>query len=220
MKKYYLPILSIAVFALGASPAFAQDASIDATVETRTVQTETRMKANADLRAEAEARRAEAETRRAEADARREAKRVEAEARRASSTAKRVEFQQGIAKRKVENTARVILATIERLEKIIVRIESRIDKVEARGGVTTETEAFVAAARANLSEARVTVEAFANIDLSGDQARENFERIRAAAREAREDVRTAHQNLMMAVRTLGSVEGNAGANASTTTTVQ
>lgn len=154
------------------------------------------------------------ETRRAEMDAKRETRRVEAEAKRAERQAKRVEFQQDIAKRKVEHTARVILATIERLEKIIVRIESRIAKVQARGGVTTESEGFVAAARVNLSEARVAVNAFISIDLSSEKARDNFERIRVAAKEVREMIRSAHQNLMRAVRSLGSVRTNVEADSS------
>lgn len=153
-----------------------------------------------------EAMRLELEAKRADMDARREAMRVEAEAKRAEMQARRTEFQREIAMRKAENTARVISATIERLEKIITRIESRIDKVRARGGVTLEAEGYVAAARNNLSDARVSVNAFASIDLSGETAQDNFERVRAIAAEAREHIRAAHQNLMLAVRTLGSVE--------------
>ncbi|MDZ4205917.1 MAG: hypothetical protein U1C12_01760 [Patescibacteria group bacterium] len=243
-KQYVYAFLFLAPVFGVVSLVSAEDASLDTSIDTRTVQVETRTRVKTDLRAayeaqrirleaqrekmrvEAEARRATAtargdeaqakretmrvefEAKRAELDAKRESKRVEAESRRASSTAKRVEFQQNIAKRKVEHTAKVILATIERLEKIIVRIESRIIKVKARGGVTSESEGFVAAAKVNLSDARIAVNAFASIDLSSDKAAENFERIRTAAAEAREHIRAAHQNLMMAIRSLGSIEIN------------
>src|SRR5688572_2428229 len=53
--------------------------------------------------------------------------RVQVEVRRASTTERRVELQRGLAKRKALHTSRVMAATIERLEKILARIESRIE---------------------------------------------------------------------------------------------
>ena len=202
MTKQYLSALLFLALVFGVfSSVSAQEASINASVDTRAIQVQAQI-------------RAEIEARRVQADERRETLRVEAESRRASSTARRIEFQQDIAKRQVENTARVILATIGRLENIIVRLESRIAKIKARGGLTSESEGFVAAARANLSDARLAVDAFVSIDLSSERALENFQRIRAAAAEAREHIRAAHRNLMMAVRSLGSVEMNLEADIS------
>ena len=201
-KQYLSTLLLFLALVFGVfSSVSAQEASINASVDTRAVQVQAQM-------------RAEVEARRAQADERREAARIEAEAKRAQTQAKRVEFQQVVAKRQVENTARVILATIERLENIIVRLESRIAKVKARGGVTSESEGFVAAARANLSDAGLAVDAFVSIDLSSERALENFQRIRAAAAETREHIRAAHRNLMMAARSLGSVEMNLEADVS------
>ena len=202
MAKQYLSTLLFLALVFGVSSSvYAQEASINASVDTRAVQVQAQM-------------RAEIEARRAQADERREAARIEAEARRAEAQSKRVEFQQAVAKRQVENTARVILATIERLENIIVRLESRMAKIKAQGGVTSESETFVAAARANLSDARLAVDAFVSIDLSSERALENFQRIRAAAAETREHIRAAHRNLMMAARSLGSVEMNLEADVS------
>lgn len=181
----------------------AQRESIRAGAEARKAAAEAR---GDEAHARREAVRIELDARRAEADARRETARVEAESRRAEAQVRRVEFQQAIAKRQVEHVARVILATIGRLEKIIDRIESRIAKIQARGGATAEAEAFVAAALGNLAEARASVDAFVSIDLSSEIAQDNFERVRAAAAEAREHIRAAHQNLMMAVRSLRAVE--------------
>ena len=202
MTKQYLSALLFLALVFGVfSSVSAQEASLNVSLDTRAIQVQAQM-------------RAEIEARRVQADERRETLRVEAESRRASSTARRIEFQQDIAKRQVENTARVILATIGRLENIIVRLESRIAKIKARGGLTSESEGFVAAARANLSDARLAVDAFVSIDLSSERALENFQRIRAAAAEAREHIRAAHRNLMMAVRSLGSVEMNLEADIS------
>ena len=230
MKKYYLPVFILSVLVLGAfSSVFAEEAGTQTRVNTdlrsiRETQKTTLEAQREKMKVEFEARKKEAEakgdevqvkreekkleieTKRSEMDAKREAKKAEAEIKRAEMQAKRVEFQQNVAKRKVEKTAKVILATIERLEKIIVRIESRIAKVKARDGNTTESERFVAAARLNLSDARIAVDAFAGIDLSGEKAADNFERIRVAAAGAREHIRAAHENLMLTVRSLGSVE--------------
>jgi len=159
-----------------------------------------------EIEARREAIKLELAERRAEADAKREALRAEYEARRASSTERRIEWQQDIAQRKTSFVTRVMLATIERLEKIALRIESRIAKIKDGGGDTEESERYVAAAKTNLADAKVVVESFANIDLSSDRAQENFERIRTAAAEARELIRAAHQNLMLAVRNLRSIE--------------
>lgn len=133
---------------------------------------------------------------------------AEAQIRMASSTEKRVEIQQDIAKRKAEHSAKVMAATIERLENIIARIESRIEKVKAAGGNTAESERFVAEAKANLSEAKVSLEAFASVDLSADKARENFSRVRAVAAEVKIHLRAAHTSMMNAVRVLKSVNVN------------
>src|SRR3989344_482514 len=202
MTKQYLSALLFLALVFGVfSSVSAQEASLNVSLDTRAIQVQAQM-------------RAEIEARRVQADERREPLRVEAESRRASSTARRIEFQQDIAKRQVENTARVILATIGRLENIIVRLESRIAKIKARGGLTSESEGFVAAARVNLSDARLAVDAFVSIDLSSERALENFQRIRATAAETREHIRAAHRNLMMAVRSLGSVEMNLEADIS------
>lgn len=200
MKKQYLSALLFLALVFGVfSSVSAQDAYINTSVDTNTSVNTRAIQVQAQVRAEMEARRAQADTKR-------EAARVLAETKRAEMRAKRAEFQQDIAKRKVEHTAKVILATIEHLEKIIVRLESRIAKVKAMGGVTTESEGFVASAKVNLSNAKTSVGAFASLDLSGEKARDNFERIRVAAAEAREHIRAAHRNLMMAVRLLGSIE--------------
>lgn len=161
---------------------------------------------SSNVRARVEARKTEIEVRRASTTERRLDRREEIrsniEQRRASSTERRVEFQQDLAKRRVKNVTKVLLATIERLEKIIVRIESRIEKINERGTDSTEAQSFVTLAKGNLADARLAVESFAGLDLSSTKAADNFETIRAAAAEARDSIRLAHQNLTKAARAL------------------
>jgi chromosome segregation ATPase len=157
---------------------------------------------------------------RAEVKARIDARLASSTLRRASSTARRVELQQSIAKRQADHAGKKLLATIERLEKLADRIESRIEKVEALGGNASTSERFLAEARAHLSEARVALEAFSSVDLSGTRLAENFERVRAAALEVKEHLRLAHRNLVNAILSLkpGRTTNNAASDRATTTT--
>jgi hypothetical protein len=141
------------------------------------------------------------------------------EERKASSTAKRIELQQGIAKRRAEQTSKVLLATIERLDKLTARLESRIAKVEAAGGNASTSKAYVAEAKTHLSAARVSLEAFSSIDLSGLKANENFERVKAAAKAVKEHIKAAHRSLVNATLSLKpgrSMERSTSTNATST----
>ena len=127
---------------------------------------------------------------------------VRIEERKASTTARRTEIQQNVAKRLADNASKTLSATIERLEKILSRVESRIAKVKAEGGVTTEAEGFVAEAKVHLSQAQQGIEVFASLNLTADKAQANFETIRAAAATVKEELKAAHENLMKAARAL------------------
>jgi len=134
-----------------------------------------------------------------------EERRASSTERKASSTERRIEFQQGIAKRKADHTARVLTATVERLGKIATRLESRIAKVDAAGGTTTDAKIFVAEARNHLALATSSIALFASLDLIGDKAQENFEKVRTLAKEIKGHIREAHRSLKNAVRVLKGV---------------
>ena len=160
---------------------------------------------------------AELDARKASSTQLREAAKLQFEARRASSTERRVEMQQGLAKRKAEHVGKVLMATVERLEKILARIETRIAKIEANGGSVTDSKEAVADAKLHLAQAKVSLEAFSSIDLTGDKANENFGRIRAAAAEVKAHLKEAHLSMMLAVRSLKSGEGNGRATSTRAT---
>lgn len=192
-KRLVVTGLILAVVFPALASAQSAGASLNATV--------TPAKTRADVRANIDLRRASATE---EREARRANVKQNIDDRKATATARRIEVQQNIAKRQVEHVRRVMLATIERLETIIERIESRIAKHEAEGKSVGESKEFVAAAKANLLDAKVKVEAFSSVDLSSDKAQDNFQRIRAAAGEARDLIKEARQNLMNAIRSLVS----------------
>lgn len=146
--------------------------------------------------------RAKAEERRAEIEQKAEERRAQVEEKRAEMTQKRAEFQKEIAKKRLENTSRVTLATIERLENIADRIQSRIEKVTEAGNDTTEPVAYLNAARADLEAAKASVADFENLDLTSEDAQANFELIKVSAKEAKDHIRSAHENLKNAVKLL------------------
>ncbi|MDO8565043.1 MAG: hypothetical protein Q7R67_00220 [bacterium] len=223
-QKFITATLALALVAL-ATPAFALDTDYrDKNLGGRPVPVPAE-RVGVDVKARVEERKIEAENRKASSterrveikaniETRKEEMKENREVRQASSTAKRVEMQRGLAKKKAEHTARLLMATVERLEKILTRIESRIEKVKAEGKNTAEAEGFVAEAKVHLSAAKTSIALFASVDLSGDKAQENFERVRNIAAEVKGHIREAHTSLMKALRSLGAlgktrVEANA-----------
>jgi hypothetical protein len=138
--------------------------------------------------------------------------------RKASSTERRIEMQQDLAKRKAAYVYKLITATINRLHQIITRLESRIDKVWQNGGNVSASQSFVALAKTDLANASSSVKLLLTLDLSGDKAQENFEKVREAAKIAKDHIRKAHDNLKKAIRALIGQTGQK--NATTTTNVQ
>ncbi len=132
----------------------------------------------------------------------------------ASSTERRAEIQTSIAKRRAANASRVMTATVERLERIIIRIESRIAKVKAAGVDVSASETAIVSARNHLSLARTSLAAYASVDFSTGDAREKFDRVKAIAAEVKGHLREAHQSLMEAARNL--IPGRAMSNATST----
>ena len=181
--KQGITVFVIMVILLAAAPASAQNAGVryDVKANVSTNASGTPVEVRAQVQAEARALQ------------------VEAEARKASTTDRRFELQSNIAKKRADNTFRVIEATIERLRNIANRVESRITKVESAGGVALESRAALAEARNHLSLAETSIAAFASVDLSGDDIRDKFDRVKTIAAEAKTHIREAHRALMRAV---------------------
>jgi len=188
MKQRIIPFVLVLAVVAVATPVLAQD--IRANVSG--IATGTPIKTRADVR-------------------------TDIKERKATSTERRVEMQIGLAKKKAEHAARVLTATVERLERIITRLESRIAKVKAAGGATTEAEAFVAEAQTHLSLAKSSIALFASLDLTGQKARDNFEKVRAVAAEAKGHIREAHKSLKEAIRSLKGVRRDGVRGEATTT---
>lgn len=179
----------------------------------------------------AESVRSEIETRKAEIkDAQRKIMEVSAKAevrqedRKGDNDEDRGDFREGIAKMRAAVAAKVYTATIVRLEKLVLRIESRIEKIKDAGGATTEAQGFVDAAKLNISDAKLRMTAMMSSDLSTTTAsttlKANFEAVKTEAKAARELLTKAKQNLQKAVNALAGTEKllkiNKGKNATST----
>ena len=87
--------------------------------------------------------------------ARMEALRMEMKNLKASSTTEKVENR---VEHKFTKMVRRYAMVIDRLESILARLVSRIDKVKANGGNTTEAETLALEAKGHLDEAKVAFE--------------------------------------------------------------
>jgi hypothetical protein len=154
-----------------------------------------------EMEARREAMERQAETRRAQTETRGEERRSAAETR-------RTEFRREVAKRQADNTARVLRATVTRLETIIARIESRIVKAKAEGLDTAEAELAVALAKEKLTNATISIQALTDLDLSGENAEEVFKKVRSLAKEAKDHLRDTREALVSATKLLKSPDSN------------
>jgi hypothetical protein len=118
------------------------------------------------------------------------------------------EFKAEIAKKHAGDVSRVLAATASRLDKLVFRIESRIQKIKANGGSTSSAEASVALAKTDIATARVHISAIGAFDLSGGSttAHTNFDQIKTEAKLVKESLKSAHKNLSDAVSSLKGQE--------------
>lgn len=146
------------------------------------------------------------EARLASSSAKREEKREEVkervENRIASTSAYRLE-------RKFEKIARNYLKEVVRLEQILGRVVTRIEKVKSLGGNTVEADKYLEEARTNLSEARKTYDVLKTIATNADNnattTKEMITSMKNSGKTVENHLRLAHKALQ---KTVGSLRGD------------
>lgn len=127
-------------------------------------------------------------------------------------------------------SVRIFEATIDRLNTLIGRVESRIDKIHDNGASTTEAVSFVNAAKDNLENAEGHILNIKNIDLTYSSStasstasttatttiKLNWNELKGEARMAREELVEAKQNLMKSLNVLKRLANDIRNNATTT----
>lgn len=121
---------------------------------------------------------------------------------------KRGEIKKEVAAKRVSQTLKVYTEAADRLDRIVVRIESRIAKIKAAGGDTTAIQTSLDLGKTKLAEARANIAAFAAIDVSSatstSTAQTLFNSMKVAAAKAKEALKVAHASL---VKTITLIQG-------------
>jgi len=216
MKSLTYPSLAAAIVCLlMASVAFAQqDTPIDA---------EANAAVRADLQADRTAARADIEAERAAAVETREAAMSErtttqADAR-ASSSAARADMQQERAERRAElndrtkeritnlaaNISNRMDAAAARMQNIITRLESRIDKLQSAGLNTTEATVALASAQTSIDAAVIAltrIDVTVQTAVTAEDPRAAWEEVKVAYGSIRAQLRTANTEMRASVQAL------------------
>lgn len=160
----------------------------------------------------------------------REEIREKMEARLASSSAKREEVKERIEnriastsayrlERRFEKIAKNYLKEVVRLEQILGRVVTRIEKVKSLGGNVTEATQYAEEARTHLSEARKTYDVLKTIATNADNnattTKEMITSMKNSGKTVENHLRLAHKALQ---KTVGSLRGVSQLNNASSTT--
>jgi len=122
----------------------------------------------------------------------------------------RSEFKTEMAKVRLEKTIKIFVATANRLDKIVTRIESRISKIEAAGGKVGDIRISLDLSKAKLVEARTEIEVFATTELSSatstTAAKGLFEDVKIAAFKAKVSLKAVHASLVETITLIRGME--------------
>ena len=123
---------------------------------------------------------------------------------------KQSEWNTRVLDNKIRGDIKVFTATANRLDKIVVRIQSRVTKIKAAGGNTTQIEASLNIGKTKLAEARADISTISSIDITGATSsttvRTLFNTIKTNAVKAREALKASHSALIQAVTFMQGVE--------------
>jgi hypothetical protein len=109
---------------------------------------------------------------------------------------------------------------IRQFDKIVARIESRIDKLEAQGAATAEAEAELEIAKLAIVDAKADAQAVADFVGSVEDTTDRSAvkaQLEALIRTAHESIKAAHAALVKAARLLVGLKPVIDVNATTTT---
>jgi len=137
---------------------------------------------------------------------------AEVKQRRAQAQAQGEERRQALQERAQErllnlaaNLSNRMEAAIRRLDNVVMRIESRIAKLNELGVETSQAEINLTVAKRDLASARATL---ANIDsdvagfITSNDPRAAWSRVKTIYESARQDIRSAHTNIRQVVADL------------------
>lgn len=125
------------------------------------------------------------------------------------------------------NMVERIQATIERQEKIIAKINTRIEKIKSGGGNTSEAEGYIAEAKTNIDKAKVALETLRTKSLEASNnlssttvavKKETMDKMREENKKITDGLKEAHRSLEKAIASLkglSSIAPNASSTSGT-----
>jgi hypothetical protein len=220
MKKTILFITTLAFAILGASVASAQEVTVSA-VDANGNEVEVKAQVRPmDASAKREALKAEIELKKGELkDRKATSSRAEMKAK-ATSTRADMKAQASSTRAEIKEKAADRVATtiskateqlneaILRLEEHAAKIDSRLDKFEAEGGVTTAPRAELASAELKITAAKTAVSAIASVEVSSTSPKTTIDSVKKAARDAQKSIQEAKQALMKAIPAMKGIEAS------------
>lgn len=124
------------------------------------------------------------------------------------------ESQADRVEKRTQHVIKVLTVTADRLDKITLRIESRIGKIHALNESTGQAEDFVAEAKASLAEARTHISLISSVDVSTASTtnKEILDNIKIEAKAAGTSLTEARRNLSKAIGEIKGLERNLSDN--------
>lgn len=154
-------------------------------------------------------------------DARASSSEVRKEVRASTTAARKDARRENVEKNISSHASRMterLNAAVDRFEKIIVRLDSRIAKLKAEGKVTTDAEKFEAEAKVSIASAKSSIATIPDV-LAAALAREklagSFGDLEKLAISIRKDLISAHKSLVSAVTSLKTLGGDTNVRTNT-----
>ena len=123
----------------------------------------------------------------------------------------------------MDNTQKRFEAAIDRLNKLAIRIDSRIAKLDELGVNTVNAKSALVAARAQITLAQTKLDAAAVVSVEvaeGETPQEAFNRLKTVFDEAKKAINEAHGALVKVVASLKAVAPKEPVTATSTATVE
>lgn len=143
----------------------------------------------------------------------------------ANMAERRAEIKEEVKNKRVDNKINAVhlrfQATIERQEGIVARIESRLAKIKADGGNTTEAEKILSEAKGHITEAKTALENLKTVAGAGAATttpQASFESLKAASAEIQKHLKASQDSLAKLVERMKAIKVKVNTQLKATTT--
>ncbi len=144
---------------------------------------------------------------------------------RTNAAERRAEIKEEVQNKRVDNKINAVhlrfQATIERQEGIVARVESRLAKIKAEGGNTTEAEKILTEAKGHIAEAKKALEnlkTIAGTNTASTTPQASFETLKNASAEIHKHLKASQDSLSKLVERMKVIKVKVNNQLKATTT--